>query len=99
MKFEIERASVSMLNIPKCQNEKQVLKLVDLPKGYNASVKMGEPVCFNGKLFIDSNGRKRFEPKIYIEINTLEELLGLIKEVGSLVVEEETIIIYDDYLE
>lgn len=36
----------------------------------------------------------------YIEINTLDELMKLIKECGySLVIDGEKIIIYDDYLE
>lgn len=34
-----------------------------------------------------------------IEINTLEDITNLIKEHGEIVIGEEQIIIYDDYLE
>ncbi len=34
-----------------------------------------------------------------IEINTLEELMNLAKEWGELVVNEDSIVIYDDYIE
>jgi hypothetical protein len=35
----------------------------------------------------------------HIGIDTLEELLALIREVGTLVIKEYSIIIYDDYME
>jgi len=37
--------------------------------------------------------------KVFININTLEELMNLQKIYGKLVINSETIIIYDDYLE
>lgn len=99
MKFGIKRSSVMEFDIHKCQNAEEVLKLMDLPKSYHVGVEMGEPECVSGKPFVDSKGQNYFNPKIYIEINTLEELLGLIKEVGKLVVDKDEIIIYDYYLE
>jgi hypothetical protein len=34
-----------------------------------------------------------------IEINTLEELMGLQNEVGQIIIDGEMITIYDDYIE
>jgi len=34
-----------------------------------------------------------------VEINTLEELLELVDKVGNLIIDKESITIYDDYIE
>lgn len=44
---------------------------------------------------IDERGYSRYT----IEINTLEDLQELIKDVGSIIIDENTIEIYDDYRE
>ena len=44
---------------------------------------------------IDERGYSRYT----IEINSLEDLQELIKDVGSIIIDESTIEIYDDYRE
>jgi len=58
-----------------------------------------------GLKFKDSSSQWQSESQWYkqedgeIEINTLEELQDFIKEWGDVVVDEDRIIIYNDYLE
>jgi len=46
-----------------------------------------------------SHGKWQRDKDATVEINSLDEMMTLIKDVGSIVLDEDRITIYDDYLE
>ena len=89
MVFEIERASVRLLWFEEDKRtENEILEELDLPKGY--------------KVRVDMNHEGREHAAVYIELDTLEDLMKFMHKIEEDVVicyKENKIIIYDDYLE
>lgn len=65
------------------KNNEDIVELWDLPKNFNISF------TFDGR-----------DTEVFIEINSLEELMNFEEAVGhDLIISEDRIVIYDDYVE
>lgn len=97
MIFEIDRASVMFrFYNKKNATANEILEKLNLPKGYDVRVDM------NHTIFNEFDKKEYIDPKVYIKINTLEELITFMREVKHDLVfdkDENKIIIYDDWIE
>ena len=97
MIFEIERASFGWRWFDKEEKTaNEILEKLKLPKGYDVRIDM------NHTIFNVADKEEQIDPKVYIELGTLEDLMKFMHEIEEDVVicyKENKIIIYDDYLE